>query len=114
MRLQLVLEELFAEQVQAVASDAAQDGMHGPRSKLAVCGIKKRAQDRHGEDQTAAAKALGKRLGVPSKDAHRPPQGKDKKTASDPPVDGGGRTGIVVWLLQNRCSPLLWGFGVSS
>src|ERR1700733_16112621 len=110
MRLQLVLEELFAKKVQSVASDASQDGMHGPRSKLAVCGIKKRAQDRHGEDQTAAAKALGKRLGVPSKERHRPDHGQVKKTAFDPPVDGRGRTGIVVWLLQNRCSPLLWGF----
>ena len=100
-RLQLVLEEFFAQQIEAVAGHSAQHGMHRPRGKLAVRGIKKRTQQGHQEDQPAPPEALGERLGIPRKERHGLDHGQVEQAALNPPVDGGGRTGIVVCRFQN-------------
>jgi len=94
--LQLVLEVFFPEKIETIAGHAAQDRMYDARGKLPIQGIEKGAQHSHQEDQAAAAEALGERLGVPGKECHRPDHGQVKKAALDPPVDGGGRTGVVV------------------
>jgi hypothetical protein len=105
-RLQLVQEELLAEQVQAVAGDPSQDGMHRPRRKLTIGGIKEGAQEGHQEDQPTPPEAFGEGLGIPGKERHRLDHGQVEQAALDPPVDGGGRTGIVVCLFQNFCLSL--------
>ena len=63
LRLQLVVEEFFAQQIQAVTGHAAQDGMHRPCSKFAIGGVKKRTQHRHQEDQPTPPKAFAERSG---------------------------------------------------
>ena len=101
VRLQLVLEIFFAQQIQAVAGDAAQHGVHHARGEFAIGGIKKRAQQGHQENQAAPAEALGKGLGVPGKEGHRPDDGQVEKAAFHPPVDSGGRTGIGMRMIQD-------------
>src|SRR6266496_4777472 len=74
--------------------------MHCPCGKLAICRVQKRAQKRHQEDEAAPSKALAERLGIPGKEGHRPDHGQVEETALYSPVDGGGRTGVVVCRFQ--------------
>ncbi len=99
--LELVEEELFPEQVQAVAGHSTQDGVHGAGGKLAVGGIEKRPQQGRQEDLPTPPEALGKGLGVPREERHGLDHGQVEQAALNPPVDGGGRTGIVVCRFQN-------------
>jgi hypothetical protein len=100
-RFQLVEKELFAEQVQPVPRNSAKNGMHRPRGTFAIRGIKKRPQKGHQKDEPAPPEALGKRLRIPGKERHRLDHGEVKQTALYPPVDGWGRTGIVVRRFQD-------------
>ncbi len=99
--LQLVLEEFFAEQIKTVPGHAAQHGMHHARGKFAVRGIQEGTQQSHQKDEPATPKAFRERLGVPGKERNGPDHGQVEKAALDAPVDGGGRTGIVVCLIQS-------------
>src|SRR5579859_4256580 len=105
-RLQLVEKEFFAEQIETVTSDSPQHGVYRACGKLAIGRVEKRAQQRHHEDLPAAAEALGEGLCVPGKKRHGLDHGQVKQAPLDSPVDGGGRTGIVVWLFQSWCSSL--------
>ena len=95
--LQLVLEIFLAQQVEAVAADAAQDGVHHARGKFAIGRVQKRAQQRHQKNQTAPPEAFAEGLSVPGKECHWPNHGQVQQAAFNAPVDGGGdRTGIVI------------------
>ncbi len=72
LRPQNILEILFAEQVQAVAADAAQERVQQTRGKLAPAGVGEGSQQRHRRHARAARPALGKTLRVPGEIADRP------------------------------------------
>ena len=72
MRPQDVLEILFAEQLQAVAANAAQKGVEQTSGKLAPAGVGEGSQQRHRRHARAARPALGKTLRVPGEIADRP------------------------------------------
>src|SRR5579871_2423904 len=88
VRLQLVLKELFAQQVEAVARYAAEYGVDYARGKFPVRGVQKRAQQRHQEDQATAPEALCERLSIPGKERHWPDNRQVKKTSLYTPIDG--------------------------
>ena len=100
LRLQLVLKEFLTQQIQAIASHSAQDGMDCPGSKLAIRGIKKRSQQRHQEDLPPPPESFGKGLRIPGKESHRPDYGQVEQAALYAPEDGRGCTGIVVGRFQ--------------
>src|SRR5215467_8816182 len=68
--------------------------------ELAVRSVQKRTQHGHQEDKSPPAKALGKGLSVPGKECHWPDDGQIEKAALNPPVNGGGRTGVVGYRFQ--------------
>ena len=67
-----------------------------PGGELAVGGIKNGAQHGHQEDEASTPEALGEGLRIPGEERHRPDHGQVQQAALNPPVDGGGRTGVVV------------------
>ena len=75
VRLQLILKELLPQQVETVTGHAPEHVMHYACCKFAVGSVKKRPQNRHQEDQAAAAKPFGKGLRIPGKECHRPDDG---------------------------------------
>jgi len=63
-----------------------------------MCGVQKRTERRHQEDQPAASHTCRKGLGIPGKEGYRLYRGEIEKTALDPPIDRGGRTGVPgIW-----------------
>jgi hypothetical protein len=78
--------------------------MYRPGGELAVRRIKKRTQQGHQKDLPTPPETFGKRLGIPGKERHGLDHSQVKQAALNPPVDGGGRTGIVVCRFQNCCS----------
>jgi hypothetical protein len=70
--------------------------VHNPGGELPVRGIKNRSEHGHQEDEAAAANAFGEGLGVPGEESDWPDNRQVKKATFNPPVDGGGRTGVVV------------------
>ena len=94
VRLEFVLEVFVAEKVEPIATDSAQNTVDHPRRKNAMCGVQKRTERRHQEDQAAASHTRRKGLGVPGKEGYRLYRGEIEKTALDPPVDRSGRTGL--------------------
>ncbi len=95
-RLELVLKILFSQKVQTVAGYAAQDCVDDTGGELAVGGIKNGAQHGHQKDEAPTPEALGEGLRIPGEERHRPDHGQVQQAALNPPVDGGGRTGVVV------------------
>lgn len=104
--LQVVLEELFAQQVQPVARNTTEHGVNYARGELTIGGVKKRAQQRHEKDKPAPSKALREGLRIPGEKRHWPDHSEVKETALHPPVDGWSGTGIVIGLFQNAL--ILW------
>ena len=88
LRLQVVLEVFFAQQIKAVAADAPQHAVHHAGGKFPVQRIQERAQHSHQKDQTATGPAFGKGLQIPGKERNRPDGGQFKQAALDPPVHG--------------------------
>src|SRR5690349_7273776 len=80
--------------------------MYYAGSELAVRSVQKRTQHGHQEDKSPPAKALGKGLSVPREECHWPDDGQVEKAALNPPVNGGGRTGIVGYRFQLLLIPL--------
>lgn len=95
-RLELVLKILFSQKVQTVPCDTAENGVNDPRGELSVGGIEKWAQHGHQKDESATPEALGEGLRIPGEERHRPDDSQVKQAALNPPVNGGGRTGVVV------------------
>ena len=100
-RFQPVLEIFFSQQIETIASHAAQHGVHHARRKLPVHRIQKRTQHRHQEDQPAPAHSPAERLVVPCKKRQRRDHGKVEQAAFHPPVNAGRAAGIVFWLFQS-------------
>src|SRR3989454_3163226 len=70
LRLQNIVEMLFAEKVKAVAADAAEQCVQKPRRKNAVRSVSHRAQKPHQAHASAPGPALGKTLRGPGEIAH--------------------------------------------
>jgi hypothetical protein len=102
MRLQFVLEELFSQQIQAIAGYAPKNGMDDAGGKFAIGCIKERAQHRHQEDQTSAPKTVRESLSIPREEGDRSDHSQIEQAPLNAPVNGGGRTGVVVQLVQSR------------
>src|SRR5438445_9120695 len=71
LRFQNVLKVLFAEEIQAVAADSAEQSVQEARCKRAAREVGERPRQRHGCHARAARPALGKTLRVPSEESDR-------------------------------------------
>ena len=100
MRLELVLEELFAQQIQAIATYSSKYGMNHARGEFAIGRIKKGTQYRHQEDKAAAPKTVGERLSIPGEKGDRSDHSQIEQAPFNAPVNGGA--GVVVQLVQSR------------
>src|SRR5215469_15314341 len=87
MRLELVLEIFFAEQVQAVATNPTQHGVHDPGGKASIRSIEKRAQRGHQQHRAAPQPAVGERLCVPGKERNRSDRSQLEQATFNAPVD---------------------------
>ena len=68
---------------------------------LSIRGIQEGTQQGHDKDQPTPADAFRKSLSIPGEESHRPDYREVEKAAFHPPVDGGGRTGVLVCLIQD-------------
>ena len=85
-RLQLVLEFFFAQQIEPVACNSAQHGMHNSSRRLPVRRIQKRPQQSHHQHQAPPHRARDKRLAVPGKKRNRPDRRQLQQASFHPPI----------------------------
>jgi hypothetical protein len=100
-RLQLVFKIFLTQKVQAVPCDSTENHVYDPGGELAIRRIENGPEDRHQEDEPAAPNAFGEGLSIPSEESDWPDNRQVKKAPFNPPVNGGGRTGVVVGRFQN-------------
>ncbi len=81
------MEEFFAEQVEPVATYAAQHGVQKARGEHAIRGVEKWARDREDAHRAASPPAFEKSLGVPGEEAHGADGREVQETAFDAPVN---------------------------
>ena len=103
---QNVVKIFFAEQIEAVAGDAAQQRVQKTRCESAAGGIGERANQRHSRHARAARPAFGEAAPVPGEEAHGTQRAKLEKRAFHAPIrdlfaggaDGGMlRIGMSFW-----------------
>jgi hypothetical protein len=90
--LELVLEILFAEKIEAVAGDAAEDTVEQASGKRAAGEIRGRTKHAHGERSGAAHPALEKTLAVPIEEANASQRADFEQRAFDAPIRHAGHT----------------------
>ena len=103
--LQFVLEVFLTQEVKPITGDPAKNRMHHSRSKLAICGIKKRTEEGHQEDEATSPKTIRERLGIPGKERHGPDDRQVEQAAFYAPVNSWSRTGAVIGQVQDCVLP---------
>ncbi len=98
--LQLVLEVFFAQQIESVAADPPQNGVHNTSRKYPVRAIKKRTHHCHREHQPATHPAFSKCLRIPSEERHWPDGRQVQQTAFHTPINRRSRAQVLLRLFQ--------------
>ncbi len=96
-RLQKIFEEFFAQQVQTVAADSAEDGVQEAGGEDAVGDVKEGAGERENGHGAAARPAFQEALRIPGEEADGADGGEVEQAAFDAPEDrlARGRGGVL-------------------
>jgi len=94
--LQKIFEEFFAEEVETVAADSAQDRVEEARGEDAIGDVEEGAGDGEDGHGAAARPAFQEALRIPGEEADRADGGEIEQAAFDAPEDrlARGRGGI--------------------